>query len=393
MSKLKKNIPYSRQIIDDEDIKAVNLVLKDSFITQGPKIEEFEKKISNFVGSDFAISVNSATSALHLCCIALNVEENDIVWTTPNSFVASSNCALYCGAKIDFVDIDKNTRNISLELLEEKLILSKKQNKLPKVIIPVHFSGNPVNMEKFSNIVKKFGRIKIIEDASHALGAKSLGKSVGCSKFSDFTVFSFHPVKMITTAEGGMITTNDSNLANIVFKLRSHGIERDKKKLQYYKGSINEHPIYYEQHLLGYNYRMPDILSALGISQVRKLKTFVEERNKIASYYHKSFLGTRITLPKINDLDLSSYHLYVIEVENNRNKILKLLRKNGIFASLHYIPIHLHPFYQKLGFRIGDFPNSENYYKNCISIPIYPYLSKEDQDFIVDKIKDLIKYD
>ena len=204
MSQLKKNIPYSCQIIDDEDIHAVNSALKEPFITQGPKVKEFEKKISHYVGSSYAISVNSATSALHLCCIALDLGKNDIVWTTPNSFVASSNCALYCGAEIDFVDIDKNTRNMSLELLEEKLTFSNKNNKLPKIIIPVHFAGNPINMEKLSNIVKKFGNIKIIEDASHALGAKNLGERIGCSKFSDFTVFSFHPVKMITTAEGGI---------------------------------------------------------------------------------------------------------------------------------------------------------------------------------------------
>ena len=390
MPKIIKEIPYSRQVLDHKDIKAVNLALTNDFITQGPKVSEFEKKIAKIVKSKYAISVNSATSALHLCCLAIEIKKNDIVWTTPNSFVASANCALYCGAEIDFVDIDTKTRNMSLNLLEEKLIISKKQNKLPKAIIPVHFSGNPVDMEQLLKIVKKFGDIKIIEDASHALGAKSSEINIGSCKFSDLTVFSFHPVKMITTAEGGMVTTNNKKLADIILMLRSHGIERKKQKLLNNNFLSNQHPIYYEQHLLGYNYRMPDILATLGTSQADKLNSFVESRNIIAEYYYKMFSNSSLILPEINKKDISSFHLYVIEVKKNRNRILNTLRNKGILASIHYIPIHFHPYYQKLGFKLGDFPNSEKYYANCISIPIYPKLKREDQDFVIEQVLNLI---
>lgn len=390
MPKLKKIIPYSCQIIDDKDIKAVSDVMRDEFITQGPKVNEFETKIARIVGAKYSISVNSATTALHLCCLAIEIKKNDIVWTTPNSFVASANCALYCGAEIDFVDIDKKTRNMSLDLLEKKLIISKKQNKLPKAIIPVHFSGNPIDMEQFSKIVKKFGDIKIIEDASHALGAQSSGINVGSCKFSDLTVFSFHPVKMITTAEGGIVTTNNKKLADILLMLRSHGIEREKEKFLNNNILSNQHPIYYEQQMLGYNYRMPDILATLGNSQADKLNSFVESRNIIAKNYDKFFSNSSLILPEIDKKDISSFHLYVIEVKKNRNNILNILRNKGILASIHYIPIHFHPYYQKLGFKLGDFPNSEKYYENCISIPIYPNLTLEEQDFVIKQILHII---
>ena len=390
MSELENIVPYSCQTLDDDDIKAVVEVMQEQFITQGPKVDLFEKKIAKQVDAEFAVSVNSATSALHLCCLSLGVKKNDIVWTVPNSFVASANCALYCDAKIDFVDIDKKTRNISLDLLEEKLLNSQKNNKLPKVIIPVHFSGNPVNIERLSKILKKFGDIKIIEDASHALGAISSGHKVGSCQFSDLTVFSFHPVKIITTAEGGMITTNNSYLAEKIMMLRSHGIERNSNNFYPNKLEVNKNPIYYEQHYLGYNYRMPDLLAALGISQSKKLKDFTKKRNDIAIKYNNNFVNSGIKLPKIQDGDLSSYHLYVIEVESNRNIVLNSLRQKGIMASIHYIPIHYHPYYQNLGFKFGDFPNSENYYKNCISIPIYPMLSWNKQKFVINSILELI---
>jgi len=390
MSKLENIVPYSCQTIDDADIKAVVEALKEQFITQGPKVNLFEKKIAEQVEAEFAVSVNSATSALHLCCLSLGVQKNDIVWTVPNSFVASANCALYCDAKVDFVDIDQETRNISLNLLEEKLLNSQKNNKLPKVVIPVHFSGNPVNIEQLSKILKKFGDIKIIEDASHALGATSSGHKVGSCQFSDLTVFSFHPVKMITTAEGGMITTNNSYLAEKIMMLRSHGIERNSNNFYLNKLEVNQNPIYYEQHHLGYNYRMPDLLAALGISQSKKLTDFIKIRNDIAINYNNNLVDSGIKLPKIRVEDLSSYHLYVIEVERNRNVVLNSLRKKGIMASIHYIPIHYHPYYQNLGFKFGDFPNSEKYYKNCISIPIYPMLSLENQEFVINNILELI---
>ena len=389
MSKLKKIIPYSCQYIDEDDFDEVKKVLNSKFLTQGPKVDEFEKAISHKVKSKFGIACNSATSVLHLGCMALGIGKKDIVWTVPNSFVASANCALYCGAKIDFVDIDPITRNISLQLLEEKLDYAKIKNQLPKLIIPVHFSGNPVNMKQLNNIVKKFGDIKLIEDASHALGAYVDTDLIGSCKYSDLTVFSFHPVKMITTAEGGVLTTNNKNLYNKLCNLRSHGIERlyDKFKLN---NEINDHPIYYEQQELGFNYRMPDLLATLGLSQLKKLNVFLNKRNKIANFYSKKFKNTDLKIPRITNNSKSSYHLYVLEFPKNRNSIIKYLRNLGIMVSIHYIPIHYHPYYQSLGFNYGDFINSENYYKNCLSIPIYPSLSLEDQEYVADTILNLL---
>ena len=299
-------IPYGKQNIDNHDIEAALKVLKSDFLTQGPVTPQFEKKISNYTNSQHAVAVNSATSALHIACIALGVGKNDIVWTSPISFVASSNCAIYCGASIDFVDIDRNSYNMSVEKLEEKLIKAKKENNLPKVVIPVHLSGQSCDMKSIYNLSKKFN-FKIIEDASHATGGKYNGEPIGNCKYSDITVFSFHPVKIITTCEGGVCTTNNSLLYNHLLRLRSHGITRHASEME----QIPDGPWYYEQIDLGYNYRLNDLMASIGITQLEKIDRFISERNKIAEYYNSLFSDTDIICPKQMNYSLSSRHLYL----------------------------------------------------------------------------------
>ena len=385
-------IPYSRQSIDSSDIREINKVLKSDLITQGPKVLAFENEIAKYCGSKFAIAVNSATSALHIACMSLGLEKGDIVWTSPISFVASSNCALYCGATIDFVDIDSSTLNIDPLKLEKKLIEAKKNNKLPKIIIPVHMCGLPVDLNKFSQLKKKYG-FKIIEDASHALGAKYKSEKIGSCKFSDITVFSFHPVKIITTGEGGVATTNNKNLSMKMEILRTHGINKQRK---YFKEK-NNGEWHYEQIFLGYNYRMNEIEAVLGLSQLNKLDNFVRKRNSIAKKYNKLLSDLPIRLPLINSKDYySSFHLYVIQlnlelIKNSHKKIFSFLRKAGIGVNLHYAPIHLQPYYRNLGFKEGNFKNSEKYAKCALSIPIHPKLKNEEINYVVNKLKRIVK--
>lgn len=388
-----KYIPYGRQDIDSTDINAVKKVLNSDFLTQGPEVENFEKEISKKVNAKYSISVNSATSALHLACMALEVGEKDIVWTSPNTFVASANCALYCGAKIDFVDIDISTNNISVEKLEEKLITAKKTGKLPKVVIVVHLTGRPCEMDKIYKLSKIYN-FKIIEDASHAIGASYKKSLIGSCKWSDITVFSLHPVKIITSGEGGIICTNNKILNKKCRLLRTHGITRNINDFKY----KNQGLWHYEQHLLGYNYRMTDIHAALGKSQLRKIKSFINKRNSIAKKYDHFFEDTHLELPCIENKDylVSSFHLYVIKLFHddhikNHKKIFKNLRKKGIGVNLHYSPVHLQPHYKKLGFSEGDFPNAEKYGKTAISIPIYPKLSLCDQEYVVKSVVEELK--
>ncbi len=356
-------IPYSRQSIDTQDKKSVLKVLNSNFLTQGPKVEEFEKKINKFSGSKYAVAANSGSSALHIACLALDIKKGDLVWTVPNTFVASANCAINCGAKIDLVDIDKDTFNISIESLEKKLIEAKKRKNIPKVLIPVHLGGQPTQQRKIWKLSKKYG-FKILEDASHSIGAKHHGIKVGSCKWSHITVFSFHPVKIITTAEGGVATTNSKSLEKKMRIFRDNGILRSLKNWRY------------KQIAPGFNYRMSDISAAIGISQLKKIKKFLKRRNEIAKYYKKLLKDLPIKVQKILPENYSSYHLFIIQLDLNHfkfsyNKIFKLLRKKKYYVNLHYMPIHLSPYFKKIGFRKGQYPVSEKYGKTALSIPIY----------------------
>ena len=376
-------IPYGKQDIQKEDIDAVIAVLKSDFLTQGPIVPRFESGLANIGKSRYATVVNSATSALHIACLSLGVGEGDYVWTVPNSFVASANCALYCGASVDFVDIDSKTNNMSIEQLEEKLISAKKAQKLPKVLIPVHLAGEPCDMAAIKKLSLEYN-FKIIEDASHAIGGTYQGCPIGSCEYSDVTVFSFHPVKIVTSGEGGAVLTNSPQLDHKLKLLRSHGITRDQK----FMCNINDAGWYYEQIALGFNYRMTDIHAALGLSQLSRLEEYINKRHDIANIYDVQFEHTRIQKPLRNPNNKSALHLYVIQVDPQKhNYIFHSLRKENIGVNLHYIPIHTQPYYQNLGFSWGDFPNSEAYYKKAISLPIYPRLSKAELHSVIDAVK------
>jgi UDP-4-amino-4,6-dideoxy-N-acetyl-beta-L-altrosamine transaminase len=382
-------IPYGRQDISQADIDTVIEVLRSDFLTQGPSVERFELALSNYTGAKHTIAVNSATSALHLACLALGVSSGDLVWTSPITFVASANCALYCGADIDFVDIEMHSNNMSIIALREKLQQAKELGRLPKVIIPVHMGGLSCDMKSIFELSSEYG-FKIIEDASHAVGGSLAGNKIGSCEFSDISVFSFHPVKIITTGEGGAALTNDANLGRKLALLRSHGITRDAGEMEH--GS--EGGWYYEQISLGYNYRMTDLQAALGCSQLTRIDEFVAKRNKLASRYHIKLADLSIDLPAIPSHALSAYHLYIVKLQQDhplgRRKLYDHLRSRGIGVNVHYIPVHLQPFYRSLGFSPGDFPEAEKYYRNAISIPLYPNLSENDQDVVVNSIREFM---
>ncbi len=383
-------IPYGKQTIEEEDIKAVEEVLRNDFLTTGPKVKEFEKALCDYTGAKYAVAVSSGTAALHLAALIL-LNPQDLVLTTPNSFLATSNSILYAGAKPIFVDI-KEDGNIDLD----KCIKLLEKNKNIKALFGVHFSGNPLEMEKLKYIKEKFN-IKILEDAAHALGAvysnqvQSSKFRVGNSLFSDVTIFSFHPVKHITTAEGGAILTNDEEIYKKALRLRNHGINRDGK----WQSDIEKGPWYYEMVELGYNYRITDIQCALGISQLKKLDRFIQKRKEIAKRYDKAFENTLIKpLYKFNPN--SAYHLYVVRVDFDKVKITKAklfeeMRKRGIFLQLHYIPINKQPFYKSLGYGSEDLPNTYRYYKEAFSIPMYPGLSEEEQNYVIKSLFEVLK--
>lgn len=381
-----KIIPYSRQKIYLDDIKSVNKILKSDFLTTGPTGAYFEKKFSNYVNSKFAVAVNSATSALHIACKALGLGKGDYLWTSANSFVASSNCALYCGSRVDFIDIELNNYNLDIEILEKKLKVAKNNNKLPKIIVPVLFAGHPHDMLKLKKLSKKYN-FKILEDASHAIGAKYFGNKVGNCKYSDITVFSMHPVKMITTGEGGLATTNNQKYYNSMKMLRSHGITREKKNFINNKYN-NTH---YEQHILGFNYRLSDIQSSLGITQLKKINFFLNQRRIIKNYYNLKLKNFPLILPLEKKNIRSSWHLYPVLIDKKYTKktkdnFIEYLRKNNIFVNTHYIPIPSHPYYKKLGFKEKNFENSVFFYNHEVSLPIYVGLSKTDLKYIISKI-------
>jgi UDP-4-amino-4,6-dideoxy-N-acetyl-beta-L-altrosamine transaminase len=385
-------IPYGRQDINEADIQAVVDVLRSDFITQGPVVPAFESAVSNYCGVRHAIAVNSATSALHIACLALGVNTGDIVWTTPITFVASANCALYCGAEVDFVDIDPKTYNMSVEQLAIKLALAKTQGRLPKVVIPVHLSGQSCEMETIHLMSKQYG-FKIIEDASHAIGGKYKGEPVGNCKFSDITVFSFHPVKIITTGEGGMALTNSDELARKMQLLRSHGITRDPSEMTH----MQDGPWYYQQITLGYNYRMTDIQAALGLSQIQRLDEFVINRHKISEQYDLLLNHLPVTKPWAHPDSYSGLHLYIIRINLEQTlkthlDIFNTMRNAGICVNLHYIPVYLQPIYKNWGFSSGYCPEAERYYAEAISIPMYPTLTQSDMKQVVSTLKTSLKY-
>jgi len=385
-------IPYGRQEISQEDIDAVTAVLRSDFLTQGPAVPQFEQTVSNYCGAKYAVAVNSATSALHIACLALGVGKGDVVWTSPITFVASANCALYCGATVDFVDIDAQTYNMCPDRLAEKLAEAEKIGKLPKVVIPVHLCGQSCDMERIYRLGQQYG-FKILEDASHAIGGRYKGQPVGNCQFSDIAVFSFHPVKIITTGEGGMAVTNDEYLAKRMRVLRSHGISSAAEDM--YDRSPDE--IWnYQQIALGFNYRMTDIQAALGSSQMMRLNEFVSKRHLVAGRYDRYLEGMNVKCPFQQENSYSSYHLYVIRLnltKTNRTQreIYQAFHKSGVLVNLHYIPVYRQPYYENLGFEKNYFPAAEQYFLEALSLPIFPRLTEGQQDEVEDVILKMVQ--
>jgi len=383
-------IPYGRQDISESDIQAVVDVLRSDFLTQGPAVPAFEKAVAAYCRAQYAVAVNSATSALHIACLALGVGPGDWVWTSPNTFVASANSALYCGGQVDFVDIDPNTWNMSVPELRKKLARAKIDGCLPKVVVPVHFSGQPAEQEAIWDLAKEYG-FRVLEDGAHAIGASRNGEPVGSCRWSHITVFSFHPVKIITTGEGGMALTNDDVLAERMARLRSHGITRDPSRMR----RESDGPWYYEQLELGYNYRMTDLQAALGISQLVRLEGFVERRNVLARRYDNLLAGLLLQLPSVVQGNRSAFHLYVVRLRGGaarrtHREVFEALRHRGIGVNLHYMPVHLQPYYRDLGFSPGLCPEAERYGRDAISLPLYPGLNEAQQDEVVSALREVL---
>ena len=383
-------IPYGKQDINQADIDSVISVLKSDFLTQGPKVPLFEKITTDYCEAKFGVAVNSSTSALHIACLALGLGVGDILWTSPNTFVASANCGLFCGATVDFVDIDPLTYNLCTTELEKKLIQAKENNKLPKIVIPVHFAGQSCDMKRIHSLSLEYN-FRIVEDASHAIGGKYLNNPIGKCEYSDITVFSFHPVKIVTTAEGGMATTNDKKLYDRMQLFRSHGVTRDDELMT----KKSEGGWYYQQIALGFNYRMTELQAALGISQMRRLDDFVRYRHVLTKRYNSLLAGLPIKLPYQSEDSFSALHLYPIQIEldkikKSHSQVFNELRENGLGVNLHYIPIHTQPYYLKMGFKIGDFPLAEDYYSRAISIPLFYSMTFEQQDIVIDLLKKIL---
>lgn len=386
-------IPYGRQDINKSDIDAVVNVLKSDFLTQGPMVPKFEQTVAQHVGAQHAFAVNSATSALHIACLALGLGPGDNLWTTPITFVASANCGLYCGAKVDFVDIDPKTYNLCPKALAVKLEQAEKEGKLPKVLVAVHLCGQPCDMEAIHTLAKRYN-IGVIEDASHAIGGKYKNEFIGNCRYSDITVFSFHPVKIITTAEGGMALTNNEALANKMALLRSHGITRDPALMTHEPDG----PWYYQQIELGFNYRMTELQAAMGVSQMERLDQFVARRHELAKRYDALLSELPVTTPWQHPDSYSGLHLYVIrlqldKIQSTHKQVFEALRSQGIGVNLHYIPVHTQPYYQQMGFKSGDFPEAEKYYAEAISLPMFQTMSNEQQNEVVNCLKKSLKND
>lgn len=384
-------IPYGRQSISPEDVRAVVDVLTSDWLTQGPAVEHFEQTVANYCGATHAVAVNSATSALHIACLAAGLGPGDILWTSPNTFVASANCGLYCGATVDFVDIHSRTYNMCTERLEEKLARAAVVGKLPKVVIPVHFAGQSCDMEAIARLALQYG-FTVIEDASHAIGGRYRGGPVGNCRHSAMTVFSFHPVKIITTGEGGMVLTNSPELHARLMRLRSHGITRDPGLMS----DDNHGPWYYEQLELGFNYRMTDIQAALGASQMARLDEFVARRHHLARRYDEALCDLPVTRPWMHPDSYSAFHLYVIRLHldrmsKSRREVFEALREEGILVNIHYIPVHMQPHYKTMGFKQGDFGSAEKYYSEALTLPLYHSLRDEEQEKVIAKAREILQ--
>lgn len=382
-------IPYGRQCVDQADIDAVVSVLQSDWLTQGPTIERFEQAVAERCQADFAVAVCNATAALHIACLAAGLGPGDRLWTTPNTFLASANCGRYCGAEVDFVDIDPLTWNLDAYALKAKLEAAQDNGTLPKVLVAVAFAGQSCDMRMLAELAERYG-FTIIEDASHAVGASYAGRPVGCGDFAAMTVFSFHPVKIITSAEGGMVLTNRRDLAERLQRLRSHGMTRDPGQMT----EPSHGPWYYQQVELGFNYRITDLQAALGLSQLNKLDGFIERRRELVARYDRLLAYLPLTLPSPQPEAESAWHLYVVRLQLDRinlshRQVFEGLRAAGIGVNLHYIPVHLQPYYRDLGFAEGDFPQAERYYAEAISLPLFPLLSDEQQDFVVEQLRRL----
>ncbi len=396
-------IAYGRQDITQADIDAVLEVLRSDFLTQGPMVPRFEQAVASRVDAKHAVAVNSATSALHIACLALQLGPGDLLWTVPNTFVASANCGRYCGAEVDFVDIDTYTWNLSVPKLRNKLVQAKKDGRLPKVLVPVHFAGQPTEQEEIWELAEEYG-CRVLEDASHSIGASRNGEPVGSCRWSDITVFSFHPVKIITSGEGGIALTKDAELAERMAMLRTHGITRNSARLLG-NGTTNTQkssprpaeidPWYYEQQMLGFNYRMTDMQAALGSSQLDRLDSYVKRRNALARRYDESLKGLPLQLPTVQSQNQSAFHLYVVRLKRNateksHRQVCHELRQKGIGVNLHYLPVHLQPYYRELGFLQGQYPVAEAHGESAITLPLYPALSDQQQDQVVSMLKEVL---
>lgn len=385
-------IPYGRQQISQDDIDAVVAVLQSDFLTQGPQVPAFELALQQATGAQYALAVNSATSALHIACMALGLGAGDRLWTTPITFVASANCARYCGADVDFVDIDPSTYNLCPQQLEKKLKQAQKDGTLPKIVVPVHLCGYPCDMAAIYALSQEYG-FHIIEDASHAIGGQYHGKPIGNCRYSDITIFSFHPVKIVTTAEGGAALTNSPELAERMALLRSHGITREPSKMQ----GESHGSWYYQQIDLGYNYRMTELQAALGVSQMTRLDEFVTRRHQLAQRYHAALHDLPLTLPLFSQQGAySALHLYVIRLQRaklnkTRRDIFDALRNAGVGVNIHYIPVHTQPYYQNLGFNVGEYPIAEAYYEDAISLPMFAAMTDQQQDTVIEVLRTILQ--
>ena len=385
-------IPYARQSINDDDIRAVIEVLQSDWLTQGPTSVRFEEIVAQYCGAAHAVSTNSGTSALHVAYLALGLGPGDILWTSPITFVATANAALYCGANVDFVDIDPRTYNLSVDALKTKLEIAERTGKLPKIVAPVHFTGQPCAMADIRELGDRYG-FKIVEDASHALGASYRDSTIGDCRYCDIAILSFHPVKIITTAEGGMATTQDQAIADKMRRLRSHGITSDRNLFV----KPDEGPWYYEQHELGFNYRLTDLQAALGLSQIARASAFVKRRRAVAARYNETLADLPVIRPWQAPHAQSAWHLYMVGLDQGhtgqRRRVVEGMRAAGIFAHVHYIPVHLQPYYARLGFRYGDFPQAERYYQSAITLPMHADLRPDEQDQVVKTLADCLTGD
>lgn len=383
-------IYYGKQSISETDIKAVEEVLRSDFLTQGPAIEQFERTAANYCGAKYAVAVCNATAALHIACLSAGLDTGELLWTSPITFVASANCGRYCGADVDFVDIDEKTYNMSAVALEEKLRRARRDNSLPKVVIPVHLAGQSCDMARIKELSEEYG-FTVIEDASHALGADYLDTKVGSCAFSDMTVFSFHPVKIVTTGEGGMILTNNRELYEKLLLYRSHGITRNPAKMTH----VSDGAWYYQQIVLGCNYRMTDIQAALGTSQMKRLDAFVARRRELAARYDALLQELPLVTPHVMEGANPSWHIYVVrvafgQIRKTKQQLFEAMKEQGIMLNLHYIPVHRQPYYEKLGFRQGDFLQSEKYYEEAFTLPLYYDLTNDEQERIVDALRSVL---